>query len=102
MKQLNVICTFLVLYDTPKRSDHWLSLQDTVSHCSRSLLHPRKIIDRIWWTGHQEVHYKMTPRDQTVIADQYSQQLEHVQQTLQKKDPAMANSQGVLLFHDKG
>ncbi|GFS39886.1 histone-lysine N-methyltransferase SETMAR [Trichonephila inaurata madagascariensis] len=44
-----------VLYDTPKRSKHWLSPQDTVPHSARLPMHPRKIMLCVWWTCLQVV-----------------------------------------------
>ncbi|GFX50516.1 histone-lysine N-methyltransferase SETMAR [Trichonephila clavipes] len=67
-----------VLYDTPKRSKHWLSPQHTVPQSSRPLMHPRKIMLCAWWTSRHVVHYELLPTGQTVTADLYSQQLEHV------------------------
>ncbi|PRD31185.1 UNVERIFIED_CONTAM: Histone-lysine N-methyltransferase SETMAR [Trichonephila clavipes] len=37
-----------VLYDTPKRSKHWLSPQETVPHSVRPLMHPLNIILCVW------------------------------------------------------
>lgn len=89
-----------VLYDTPKRSKHWLSPQDTVPHTTRPPMHPRKIMLCVWWTSRQVVHYELLPTGQTVTADLYSQQLERVQQALQQKEPALVNRKGVLFLHD--
>ena len=61
-----------VLYDTPKRSKHWLSSQDTVPHTARPPMHPRKIMLCIWWTSRQVVHYELLPTGQTVTAVLYS------------------------------
>ncbi|GFW38196.1 histone-lysine N-methyltransferase SETMAR [Trichonephila clavipes] len=80
-----------VLFDTPKRSKHWLSPQDIVLHCSRPLMHPRKIMLCVWWTCRQMVHYELLPTGQTVTADLYSQQLEYIQQALHQKEPALVN-----------
>ncbi|GFY45936.1 uncharacterized protein TNIN_212181 [Trichonephila inaurata madagascariensis] len=54
----------------------------------------------VWWTCRQVVHYELLPTGQTVIADLYSQQLEHVQQALHQKEPALVNRKGVLILHD--
>ena len=89
-----------VLYDTPKRSKHWLSSQDTVPHTARPPLHPRKIMLCIWWTSRQVVHYELLPPGQTVTALLYSQQLERVQQALRQKEPALVNRKGVLFLQD--
>ncbi|GFU87001.1 histone-lysine N-methyltransferase SETMAR [Trichonephila clavipes] len=89
-----------VLYDTPKRSKHWLSPQNTVLHSARPPMHPRKIMLCVWWTCRQVVHYELLPTGQTVTVDLYSQQFERVQQALHQKDPALNNRKGVLLLHD--
>ncbi|GFW16292.1 histone-lysine N-methyltransferase SETMAR [Trichonephila clavipes] len=89
-----------VLYDTPKRSKHRLSPQDTVPHSARPPMYPRKIMLCVWWTCRQGVHYELLPTGQTVTVDLYSQQLERVQQALYQKDPALDNRKGVLLLHD--
>ncbi|GFW93208.1 histone-lysine N-methyltransferase SETMAR [Trichonephila clavipes] len=58
-----------VLYDTPKRSKHWLSPQDTIPLSARPPMHPRKIMLYVRWTCHQVVHYELLPTSQTVTAD---------------------------------
>ncbi|GFW11282.1 histone-lysine N-methyltransferase SETMAR [Trichonephila clavipes] len=89
-----------VLYDTPKRSKHWLSPQDTDPHSARPPVHPRKIMLCIWRTCCQVIHYKLLPTGQMVTADLYSQQLESVQQALHQKEPALVNRKGALLLID--
>ncbi|XP_076063419.1 histone-lysine N-methyltransferase SETMAR-like [Oratosquilla oratoria] len=74
-----------VLYETPKRSRHWLSPQDAVPHTTRPPMYPRKIMLYVWWTGRQVVHYELLPTGQTVTGDLYSQQLKRVQQALSQK-----------------
>src|SRR5215813_6280414 len=76
-----------VLYDTPKRSKHWLPPQDTVPDSSRPPMHPHKIMLCVWWTSRQVVHYELLRMGQTVTVDLNSQQLERVQQALQQKEP---------------
>ncbi|GFW18929.1 histone-lysine N-methyltransferase SETMAR [Trichonephila clavipes] len=71
-----------VLYDTSKRTNYWLSPQDTAPHSARPPMHPRKIMLCVWWTCRQVVRYELLPTGQTVTADLYSQQLERVQQAL--------------------
>ncbi|GFY74233.1 histone-lysine N-methyltransferase SETMAR [Trichonephila inaurata madagascariensis] len=48
-----------VLFDTPKRSKHWLSPQDTVPHSTRPPMHPCKSMLCVWWTSHQVTHYEL-------------------------------------------
>ncbi|GFT87728.1 hypothetical protein NPIL_453841 [Nephila pilipes] len=50
-----------VLYDTPKRFKYRLSSKDTVPHCDRPSVPPRKIILCVLWTGRQVVYYKLRP-----------------------------------------
>ncbi|GFV66190.1 histone-lysine N-methyltransferase SETMAR [Trichonephila clavipes] len=90
-----------VLYDTPKRSKHWLSSPDTVPHSAKPAMHPRKIMLCVWWTCREVVHYELLPTDLTVTADLYSQQLERVQQALHQKEPALVNRLSPLLFPGK-
>ncbi|KAF2344325.1 Transposase type 1 [Trinorchestia longiramus] len=89
-----------VLYETPKRSKHWLSPQDVVPHTARLPMHPRKIMLCVWWTGRQVVHYELLPTGQTVAGDLYSHQLERVQRELSQKEPALTKRKGVLFLHD--
>ncbi|GFX25469.1 histone-lysine N-methyltransferase SETMAR [Trichonephila clavipes] len=89
-----------VLYGTPKRSKHLSSPEDTVPHSARPPMHPRKIMLCVWWTCRQVVHYELLPKGQMVIADIYSQQLEHVHPALNQKELALVNQKGVLLLHD--
>ncbi|XP_076053689.1 histone-lysine N-methyltransferase SETMAR-like [Oratosquilla oratoria] len=89
-----------VLYETPKRSRHWLSPQGAAPHTARPPMHSRKIMLCVWWTGRQVVHYELLPTGQTVTGDLYSQQLKRVQQALSQKEPALVNRKGVLFLHD--
>ncbi|GFU73232.1 histone-lysine N-methyltransferase SETMAR [Trichonephila clavipes] len=89
-----------VLYDTPKRSKHWLLPQDTVPHSARPPMHPRKLMRFVWWTCRQVVHYELLPTGHAVTADLYSLQLERVQKALHQKEPALVSRKGVLLLHD--
>ena len=54
----------------------------------------------VWSTSRQVVHYELLQMDQMVTADLDSQQLEHVQQALQQKEPALVYCKGVLFLHD--
>ncbi|GFY53962.1 histone-lysine N-methyltransferase SETMAR [Trichonephila inaurata madagascariensis] len=59
-----------VLYETPRRSRHWLPPQDAVLHSERPSMHPRKIMLCVWWTCRQV------------------------------KEPALVNRKGALLLYD--
>ncbi|GFU19328.1 histone-lysine N-methyltransferase SETMAR [Nephila pilipes] len=86
------------LYDTPILSKDCQSPQDSVPHCAKSPMHPRKIILCVWWTSCQVVHYQLLPMGQTTISDLHSQQFERVQQASQQKE--LVNCKGVLFLHD--
>ena len=84
----------------PSIPDIGCHLRIAVPHTTRLPMHPHKIMLCVWWTGCQVVHYELLPIGQMVTGDLYSQQLEHVQQALCQKEPALVNCKGVLFLHD--
>jgi len=52
-----------------------------------------------WRISRQVVHCELPPLSQTITANLYSQQLEHIQQALQQ-EPAMVNRKGLMFLDD--
>ena len=53
-----------------------------------------KLLLCIWW-DHHGIHFKFLNCNQTLSADLYFQQLQHVNENLQRKHPALVNQRNV-------
>ncbi|CAK9816645.1 Histone-lysine N-methyltransferase SETMAR [Anthophora plagiata] len=54
----------------------------------------------VWWDRKGIIHYELLPRNETVTATLYVQQLARVQEKLKEKQPALINRKGVMLLND--
>ena len=54
----------------------------------------------VWWDRRGIIHFELLNRNETVTADLYLQQLQHVHQSLLEKRPALVNRKNVVLLHD--
>jgi histone-lysine N-methyltransferase SETMAR len=86
------------LYINVKQRAEWLSPDKQATPRARPDLHPRKTMMSVWWDVEGVVHYELLPRNQTITADLYCQQLRRLNAAIQQKRP---NRQGgVILQHD--
>ena len=59
-------------------------------------VHPRKVLLCVWWDQKGVLHYELLPRNQTITAEVYCQQLRRLEKAIQEKRPGM----DVILLHD--
>ena len=63
-------------------------------------LHPCKVLLSVWWDIRWIILLELLPRNQTINADVYRQQLARLRNALLKKRPALVNRKGVLIHGD--
>ena len=78
----------------------WVDKDKSSQPDPKAELHGRKIMLCVWWDRCSIIHFKSLSRNETVTADLYVQQLQHVHQSLLKKCPALINRKNVVLLHD--
>ena len=59
-----------------------------------------KVLLSIWWDCQGIIHFELLPPNAIINAQLYWQQLEHLNQALRKKRPALVNQKGVMFHQD--
>lgn len=83
------------LYINFKERKEWLSPDKQATLRAKLDLHPRKTMLCVWWNQEGVVYYELLPRNQTITAEHYCEQLRRLQAAI----PAEKRSQ-VILQHD--
>ena len=84
------------VYVNFKRRKQWLSPDKTPAPRVKAEVHPRKVLLCVWWDQKGVLHYELLPRNQTITAEVYCQQLRRLEKAIQEKRPGM----DVILLHD--
>ena len=85
------------VYVNFKQRKQWLSPDEAVTPRVKADLHPRKVLLCIWWDQKGVLHYELLPRNQTITAEVYCQQLQGLKNAIQEKRTGMRH---VILLHD--
>lgn len=86
-----------VLYYNVTRRGQWLSKGEAPEPTAKAPLSQRKVMLCLWWNYAGIVHWELLPRNTTVTADVYIQQLDRLNQALQQKHPKIDK---VEFLHD--
>ncbi|XP_032688366.1 histone-lysine N-methyltransferase SETMAR-like [Odontomachus brunneus] len=54
----------------------------------------------VWWDWNGIVHYELLPPGQTINSELYCEQLESLQQAIERKQQKLINRKGVVFHHD--
>lgn len=83
------------LYINFKRRKEWLSPDKQATPRVKQDLHPRKTMLCVWWNQEGVVYYEILPRNQTITAELYCEQLRRLRAAIppEKRDE-------VILQHD--
>ena len=90
-----------IYYDNPKRRKSWVSPGEPSTSTPKRNIHCHKVMLCIWWDMQGPVYYELLNPGETVNAERYRSQLEHLNDNLMQKRPAIAsNRRKVILLHD--
>jgi len=53
----------------------------------------------VWWDWKRNIHYKLLSSNQTINSELYCEQLQRLQQAIERKRPELINSR-VIFHHD--
>lgn len=81
-----------------KQRKEWLSPNKVAAPRVKADLHPRKVLLCVWWDQEGVLHYELLPRNQTITAEVYCQQLRRLNNAIHEKRPGLRHD--VLLLHD--
>ena len=54
----------------------------------------------VWWDWKEIVHYELLSSNQTINSELYCEQLQRLQQAIERKRPELINRRGVVFHHD--
>lgn len=86
-----------ITFDNVVRKRHWLDRGETAPATPKTKLHGKKAMLSIWWNISGVVHWELVEEGKTVTADLYRQQLERVDQALQRRRVYKSK---IKLLHD--
>lgn len=89
-----------VLYVNVRRKRQWLNASEQALPKAKADLHQKKVMLCVWWDNKGILYFELLPNNLTINAEVYASQLQHLQDSLVKKRPALVNRKGVILLHD--
>ncbi|XP_016795815.1 histone-lysine N-methyltransferase SETMAR isoform X3 [Pan paniscus] len=89
-----------ILYDNRRRSAQWLDQEEAPKHFPKPILHPKKVMVTIWWSAAGLIHYSFLNPGETITSEKYAQEIDEMNQKLQRLQLALVNRKGPILLHD--
>lgn len=90
-----------IYFDNPKRKKSWVDPGQPSTSQPKRNIHGQKVMLCIWWDQQGVVYYELLKPNETVTADVYKRQINHLSAELLRKRPAIAsNRRKVILLHD--
>jgi histone-lysine N-methyltransferase SETMAR len=89
-----------VSYVNMNRKRQWLDPHQPPVPTPKPDIHERKVMLSVWWNVDGLVHFELLPKNSTITAASYTQQLVRVHESLAQKHPALVNRKGVVFLHD--
>ena len=86
------------LYVNIRKRNEWMGPNKKAAPCTKTCMHPQKIMLCIWWNSKSLLYNKLLPRSVTITADIYCQRLRHLADVIQEKQPTRLHE--VMLLHD--
>lgn len=90
-----------IKYDNPKRKKSWGKPGHASTSYAKPNIHGSKLLLCIWWDQQGVIYYELLKPNETITADRYRLQLEHLSQALKDKRPEYQRRHDkVILLHD--
>jgi len=88
-----------ITYDNLIRKRSWIKKVEKTQAIAKPGLTRKKMILCVWdWKG--IIHYELLSSNQTINSDLYCEQLQRLQQAIERKRPELINRRGVVFHHD--
>jgi len=87
-----------ILYANPANRKEWVDKGDTPTPRPKLDMHPKKVMLSVWWGVEGILHWELLPKNQTINAELYCQQLTRLKNKIMIKRPNRGDD--VILLHD--
>ena len=84
-----------ITYDNQTRKKSWIKEGEKAK--AKPGLTTKKVILCVWWDWKGIVQYELLSPDQTINSELYCEQLERLQQAIERKRPELINRRGCRL-----
>jgi len=86
-----------ITYDNPTKKRSWIKKGEKAQAIAKLGLTRKKVMLCVWdWKG--IVHYELS--NQTINSELYCEQLQRLQQAIERKRPELINRRGVVFYHN--
>ncbi|MBJ3206178.1 hypothetical protein JGB62_24305, partial [Salmonella enterica subsp. enterica serovar Give] len=75
--------------------------QSPPKHMPKPTLHPKKIVETLWWCATGIIHYWFLKCGETINAEKYCTQLDAMHDKLRVRRRRLVKGEEVLLLHNK-
>lgn len=89
-----------ITYHNTTRKRSWSKQGEAPQPIAKPGLTPKKIMLCVWWDWKGIVHYELLPPGKTINSDFYCEQLDRLNQKIQKKRPELFNRKGIVFHQD--
>jgi len=86
-----------ITYDNPTRKRSWIKKGEKAQAIAKPGLMRKKVM--LWWDWKRIIHYELLLSNQTINSELYCEQLQRLQQAIERKRPELINRRDVV-FHD--
>ena len=91
------------VYDNQQWPAQWLNQEEAPSHFPKPNFHQKKeVMVTVWWSADDLIHYNFLNPSETIISENYAQQIDEMHWKLQHSQQALLNRKGSVLLHDSG
>ena len=91
-----------ICYQNVQRKRTWLprGAKNLPGTSAKPGLHPKKVLLSVWWDIRGVIFFELLPRNETINADKYCEQLLRLRSALAEKRPALLNRRRIIFHHD--
>ncbi|XP_011062522.1 PREDICTED: histone-lysine N-methyltransferase SETMAR-like [Acromyrmex echinatior] len=88
-----------ITYDNRTRKRSWIKEGEKAQAIAKPIILTMKKVMLCVWRNWKGIHYELLSPDQTINSELYCEQLERLQQTIERKRPELIN-RGVVFYHE--
>jgi len=88
-----------ITYDNPTRKKLWMKKGQKAQAIAKSEWTRKKMMLCVWWDWKGIIYYELLSSNQTINSELYCEQLQRLQQAIERKRPELINNRRGIVFH---